>query len=137
MWSASTMTTSGAPLPAVIAVWNLSYSGLPPPTLFQQTWTSSCALLKLSMTSFMFGYQAHIVTTGASDLRILFEQLPWLDDPPPPPLEHAARTPATAMVATAAMTLLIFTDRFPFGCGTALSVQHVLGVRSRGRHDPS
>ena len=40
----------GSPFLAEIAVWNLLYSSLPWPALVQQTWTSVCALLKLSTT---------------------------------------------------------------------------------------
>src|SRR4051812_15739979 len=84
MRSASTMTTSGAPLPAEIAVWNLSYSSPPAPAFVQQTWTSSCALLKLSTTFSVLGYQAQRVTTGASLLTILLVQLASLPPPLPP-----------------------------------------------------
>src|SRR3954468_6489369 len=73
-WSASSMTTSGAPLPAETAVWNLLYSSPPCPTLVQQTCTSLWPLLKLSTTLAMFGYQAHTVTTGADFTTILFVQ---------------------------------------------------------------
>src|SRR5689334_16572672 len=123
MRSASTIMTSGAPLPAETAVWNLSYASPPAPAFVQQTWTSSLASLKLSTTDSMFGYQAHIVTTGRSSLGIVFSQLLALSPPPPPPLspsfplpppEHETRAPASTSVAAAAMTGVVFTV-FPFG----------------------
>src|SRR5690606_25119415 len=119
MRSPSSMTTSGAPLPAETAVWNLSYSSPPAPALFQQTCTSSCALLKLSTTSSMFGYQAHMVTMGASALTIVFVQVASLFPPPPPPpvppSEHATRAPATTRVATEAIAFFVFINRFLSG----------------------
>src|SRR3954463_5108628 len=98
------MTTSGAPEPAEIAVWNLSYSSPPAPAFVQQTWTSSCCLLKLSTTFSVLGYQAHRVTTGASVFVILLVQLASPPPPPaalsppppePPPPVQAASEPAT------------------------------------------
>src|SRR5690606_12540951 len=110
MRSISIMITSGAPVPAALAVWNLSYSSLPWPTLVQQTCTSSLSLLKLSTTRFMFGYQPHTVTTGRFFLGISFVQLlalPALDPPSPP--EQAASAVTAANIAIAWRSLLLFT----------------------------
>src|SRR6478672_3525958 len=98
MRSASSMTTSGAPLPAATAVWNLSYSSPPAPALVQQTWTSSCWVLKLSKTFSMFGYQAHMVTTGAC----LFLLSPLASSSPPPHPERGARSATDAAAAARA-----------------------------------
>src|SRR6478609_622132 len=81
--SASSITTSGAPLPAATAVWNLSYSSPPAPAFVQQTWTSLCWVLKLSTTFCMFGYQAHSVTTGACLFLMVLVQLADLLAPLP------------------------------------------------------
>ena len=88
--SASSMTTSGAPEPALIAVWNLSYSSPPAPAFVQQTWTSSFSALKLSTTVSMFGYHAHSVTTGASLFLMVLVQLAALF---PPPLDPESPSP--------------------------------------------
>src|SRR6478609_6207910 len=100
------MTTSGAPLPAEIAVWNLSYSSPPAPAFVQQTWTSSCSSLKLSTTACAFGYHAHSVTTGASSfLIVLVQLLASAPFPPPsvlsesPPPEQPASTLANIRLA--------------------------------------
>jgi hypothetical protein len=118
------MTTSGAPVPAVIAVWSLSYSSPPAPAFVQQTWTSSCCSLKLSATVSEFGYQAHTVTTGRSGLGIVFVQAAESLPPPPssgPALVHAAIVPASTRAAAAANSCLLFIE-FPFGCWTSVSV---------------
>src|SRR4051812_20632048 len=111
------MTTSGAPLLAEMAVWNLSYSSPPAPAFVQQTWTSSWSLLKLSTTFSVFGYQAQSVTTGASFFWILLVQLASLLPLPfdasvlfaPPPPEHPASAPATSRLTATAMTFFLFT----------------------------
>src|SRR5690606_6924212 len=132
MRSASSMTTSGAPLPAETAVWNLSYSSPPAPAFVQQTCTSSCALLKLSTTSSMLGYHAHIVTTGASVFTSLFVHVALLLSPPPPPVppsEQATRAPATTRVTAAAIDFLVFINRFLSGdipVGANVAPRHVL-----------
>src|SRR6478609_7838170 len=100
MRSASSMMTSGAPVPAEIAVWNLSYSSLPWPTLVQHACTSSLPALKLSTTLAMLGYQPQTVTLGRSVLVMVLVQL--AASPPPgvfvlPPLV-AALQPASSMV---------------------------------------
>src|SRR3954465_7282830 len=98
------MTTSGAPLPALIAVWNLSYSSPPAPAFVQQTWTSSCWELKLSTTFSMLGYQAQSVTTGACLFLMVLVQLAALLPPPPPPEPESSPPPphpeSAAMSAT-------------------------------------
>src|SRR5688572_22399071 len=120
--SASIMMTSGAPVPAAIAVWNLSYSSPPWPTLVQHTWTSSCSSLKLSTTSSMFGYQAHNVTTGTSALGMVFVQLPGSLPPPlllvssSSPEEQAASALASTSVAVATNSGLRFMGVFLSGC---------------------
>ena len=126
--SASSMTTSGAPLPAVTAVWNLSYSSPPAPAFVQQTWTSSFWALKLSTIFSMFGYQAHKVTRGASLFLMVFVQLaalfplaPLLPSPSSPPHPERAARSANEVAATA-MTDLVFTGLFPFGCWKSFSV---------------
>src|SRR5688572_9891914 len=116
--SASSMTTSGAPEPALIAVWNLSYSSPPAPAFVQQTWTSSFSELKLSTTVSMLGYHAHSVTTGASLFLMVLVQLAALFPPPPPLAPDTSPSPphpesvamsATEVAAAAAMTDLVFT----------------------------
>src|SRR3954447_20876402 len=90
------MTTSGRPFFAEIAVWTLVYSSWPCPTLFQQIWTWVWALLKLSTTAAMFGYQAHTDTWGASFFILFVQSVSFglVPDssaegaaPPPPPPE--------------------------------------------------
>ena len=125
--SASSMTTSGAPLPAVTAVWNLSYSSPPAPAFVQQTWTSSCWVLKLSTTFCMFGYQAQSVTTGASLFLMVLVQLADLLSPLVVAVLRIRRgwTRSATEVAATAMTDLVFTGlslRMPdpsSGTGTA------------------
>src|SRR3954465_14005679 len=109
------MTTSGAPLPAETAVWNLLYSSPPWPTLVQQTCTSLWPLLKLSTTLAMLGYHAQTVTTGADFTTILFVQFLATEEPPPePPPLHAARAMAIATAETAAIRAFFFTVTHPF-----------------------
>jgi hypothetical protein len=127
--SASTMITSGAPVPAEMAVWNLSYSSLPWPTLVQQTCTSSCCLLKLSTTSWVLGYQPHIVTTGTFCLVMVFVQL--LASLPPSSEEQATRPVPAASMATVASIRLLFIEMVPFGDGGAL--HPCAGGRHRGQ----
>src|SRR3954468_19924592 len=107
MRSASSMMTSGAPVPAAIAVWNWSYSSLPWPTFVQQICTSSLSSLKLSTTSAMLGYQPQTVTTGASATLIVLSQLAASPPPPPPPPDdvQAASRPASAIALVAAKRL--------------------------------
>src|SRR6478735_11738805 len=72
-----------------------------------------------------------MVTTGRSVFVILLVQFVASFPPPPPsesvppPAEHETRALASASVAAAAMTGVVFTV-FPFGCWTSLS----------GAHDP-
>src|SRR6186713_1167409 len=105
MRSASSMMTSGAPVPAEIAVWNLSYSSLPWPTFVQQAWTSSLPALKLSTTLSMLGYQPQTVTVGRSVLVISLVQLAASPPPPPssPPVVQAVREAAIASADAAAI----------------------------------
>src|SRR3954453_1999316 len=88
------MTTSGRPFFAEIAVWTLVYSSWPCPTLFQQIWTSAWAVLKLSTTAAMLGYQPQTDTCGASFFILLVQSVSFglVPDssaagaaPPPPP----------------------------------------------------
>src|SRR4051812_1313872 len=112
-WSASSMTTSGAPFLADTAVWNLSYSGPPAPAFRQQACTSLWVELKLSTTFAMFGYQAQTVTVGALFTFSLLVQsvacstLPPLlppSVPEPPAGEQPTRAASTLPAATAAST---------------------------------
>src|ERR1700712_757823 len=113
------MTTSGRPFFAVMAVCTLVYSSPPWPTLFQQICTSLWSLLKLSTTSFMFGYQPQTETCGAFGYTYLFEQLVSFGLVPeevlfdPPPVLQAASRPATATAVMAARRDFFFTV-FPF-----------------------
>src|SRR5690606_21489822 len=114
--SISIMITSGAPVPATMAVWNLSYSSLPWPTLVQQTCTSSFCLLKLSTTSCVLGYQPHMVTTGRSFFGIVFVQLlaPLAVFPlPSSPDEQEVSVVAAASTAAATRSLFFFIGVFP------------------------
>src|SRR6188474_1337711 len=119
MRSASSMMTSGAPVPAEIAVWNLSYSSLPWPTLVQQAWTSSLPSLKLSTTLSMLGYQPQTLTTGRSVLVMVLVQLsvpaPFPPPSEPPSAVQAARRPVIATADAAANASFLFTVGVPFG----------------------
>src|SRR3954453_12135443 len=109
----SSMTTSGAPEPACVAVENLVYSSLPAPVLVQQIWTSLWFLLNRSTTGSKFGYQAHMVTCLASGCTILFWQLAAAPLPPEHPVSAAI---ATAITPPAARSFFI---GFPFAvCDT-------------------
>src|SRR6187431_627744 len=137
MRSASSMMTSGAPVPAEIAVWNLSYSSLPWPTFVQQAWTSSLPSLKLSTTLSMLGYQPQTDTVGRSVFVILLVQL--AASPPPPSvlvLLVSALQPASskviAMADAAASASLLFTvlGSLRVCVRTSLSVRHPEGRTS-------
>lgn len=102
--SASSMMTSGAPLPASMAWENFVYSSAPWPALVQQIWTSSWVSLNRSTTCSKAGYQAHAVTCSASVFGMSLVQIASLPPALSSPLPSQAASTIAAAVRPAAVT---------------------------------
>ena len=93
----STMATSGAPLPALKAVFSLAYWSGPVPTLVQSTLMSWCEALKASTTPLNSGYHAHtLMCTGPEALGSPEALSPAAEEPAAQPASKVARASAPA-----------------------------------------